>query len=370
APILAIDDNYSSTPINGLIGGTLSNVLTNDLLNGSPVIPGAVTITSTPTGPLTVNSNGTVTVAPLTAAGTYTITYTLCENLNPGNCDDAVVTVAVTNPYISGNVFNDLNRLTDGIVNGTGTNVGGTVYVNLVNPFTHVVISSVMVNPDGTYTFNSTNGLEDNTDYEIILSTTMITAGASLTIAVLPSDWISTGEHVGAGSGDDGTIDSKLLVFTSTSGVAEANFGIIKVPDITPVITAIPNVMHGATNFNITVRVTELNVVNTNGLITVRIPKDTRWVLNGPFNQSLTILGSIPVSNAVWTYSEDGSYHIFTTNSVITAGSFSTFGFAATFNPGYTRGKYTIISQIESWSGGENRISNNVDAEKLDYFIY
>ncbi|MEI8048091.1 MAG: hypothetical protein WCI92_11975, partial [Bacteroidota bacterium] len=117
--IVATDDNYSSTPVNGLLGGTLSNVLTNDILNGSPVLPGAVTITSTPTGPLTVNTNGTVTVAPLTAAGTYTITYTLCENLNPGNCDDAVVTVLVEAAPILAIDDNYSSTPVNGLLGGT-----------------------------------------------------------------------------------------------------------------------------------------------------------------------------------------------------------------------------------------------------------
>lgn len=144
----------------------------------------------------------------------------------------------------------------------------------------------------------------------------------------------------------------------------------IKYPDLTPVITAIPNVMHGLTNFNLTIRVTELNSVNTNGLITVKIPKDRRWSLNGPFNKSLTIIGTIPVNNADWNYSEDANFCIFTTSVVIPAGSFSTFGFAAIFDPVNTMGIYTLTSQIDPYSGGENRINNNADAERIDYFIY
>jgi hypothetical protein len=44
-----------------------SSVLTtNDTLNGTAVNPADVVITSTPNGPLTVNTDGTVTVAPNT----------------------------------------------------------------------------------------------------------------------------------------------------------------------------------------------------------------------------------------------------------------------------------------------------------------
>jgi uncharacterized repeat protein (TIGR01451 family) len=141
------------------------------------------------------------------------------------------------------------------------------------------------------------------------------------------------------------------------------------IPDVTPVITAIPNVMTGKTEFNLTVRVTELNSINTNGLITVRIPKDARLSFKVPYNPSLTILGNIPLNNANWAFSQDAANYIFTSMTVIPAGSFSTFGFVAEFDPGFTKGVYTLTSQIASGSGGEIRIDNNVDSEKIDYFI-
>ena len=141
------------------------------------------------------------------------------------------------------------------------------------------------------------------------------------------------------------------------------------VPDITPVITAVPNVMTGITHFNIYVQVTELLGVPTNGLITVRIPKDMRWVFDGPYDPSLTVLGGTPLNNPVWAYSQNATQHIFTTTAMIPAGGYSTFGFKALWDAGQTQGLYTITSQIDSLSGGENRIDNNSDAEKLDYFI-
>ena len=99
--ILAVDDNGSA---NGYTGGTaVSNVLDNDLLNGVAVIPSEVTITivSDPADGVTLNTlTGEVTVDPGTAAGTYYITYEICEILNPTNCDQALVTVIVTAPVI------------------------------------------------------------------------------------------------------------------------------------------------------------------------------------------------------------------------------------------------------------------------------
>jgi CshA-type fibril repeat protein len=131
------------------------------------------------------------------------------------------------------------------------------------------------------------------------------------------------------------------------------------IPDVTPTLTAAPNIMHGITNFYITVKVTELNMSNTNGLITVRIPKDTRWILDG----------ATPISNLDWSYTESINSHDFTTTSVIIAGGFSSFGFNAIWDPGQTAGVFSLTSQIDSFSGGEVKIDNNVDAESLNYFI-
>ena len=139
-------------------------------------------------------------------------------------------------------------------------------------------------------------------------------------------------------------------------------------PDLTPTLIVSPNIMHGTTIFNLTVKVTELNQINTSGAITVNIPKDSRWILTDGFVQSLTLLGTTPLNNSVWSYSDDAINHIFTTTAVIPAGGFSTFGFRVTFNPGSTRGVYTITSQVVSGGGGELRVNNNADSEMIDYF--
>ena len=139
-------------------------------------------------------------------------------------------------------------------------------------------------------------------------------------------------------------------------------------PDITPTLSVSPNIMHGITSFNLIVRITELNMVNTNGVITVNIPLDSRWGLPDGFDQNLTILGSTALDNSDWSYSSDATNHIFTSSDVIPAGGSSTFGFRVTFNPGGARGVYTITSQVVSGGGGEVKVTNNADSEKIDYF--
>jgi uncharacterized repeat protein (TIGR01451 family) len=122
AVINAVNDTGSS--INGFVGGTsFTNVLVNDTLNGSLVIPSQVTTTFVSSTNSGVTLSGTnVVVAPGTPAGNYTLTYQICQNSNPTNCDTAVVTVPVTAPVID--AVNDTGSSINGFVGGTSfTNV-------------------------------------------------------------------------------------------------------------------------------------------------------------------------------------------------------------------------------------------------------
>ena len=103
-----IDAVTETTPaINGHLGGFTASLTNNDTLNGHSVTVGTggnVTISavSVPTG-LTLNTTtGIVTVAPNTPAGTYPITYTICEvnpvtgvAVSPANCDTVTSNIVV-----------------------------------------------------------------------------------------------------------------------------------------------------------------------------------------------------------------------------------------------------------------------------------
>jgi gliding motility-associated-like protein len=94
APIAANDDTFG--PISASSGGATSSVLSNDELNGTTLDPNDVTLTLISSDPeLTFDSDGTIIIAPGTPGGTYTLTYEICEVLNPNNCDQAVVIVVV-----------------------------------------------------------------------------------------------------------------------------------------------------------------------------------------------------------------------------------------------------------------------------------
>jgi uncharacterized repeat protein (TIGR01451 family) len=122
APLVANADAGSAAG-----GGTaIASVLGNDTLDGSAVVPGSVVLRQISTSDPGVTldpATGAVTVASGTAAGTYTLTYEVCEILNPSNCATAPVTVRVT--------AGSLVARTDsaGAVDG---NAGGVVIANVL----------------------------------------------------------------------------------------------------------------------------------------------------------------------------------------------------------------------------------------------
>lgn len=301
--------------------------------------------------------------------------FTVIGNLAPVvlNAGDNVTDQNFVNSQsasITGNVFNDLNRLADNTVNGTGTN-GGGIHINLVNPVGDIVLASIPVNVDGTYSFTQANGVQINSSYRLVLTANAVTIGATLTASTLPVPWFSTGENLGAVAGNDGSVNAILAVSTTVGVETQANFGIVQAPDITPVITAQPNVMNGPTDFNIRVQVNELYQKDTEGTIVVRIPKDARWSLREAFDGNLVELDGVSLENNKWTHSENETQHIFTTvNSgvVIPAGGLSRFGIKARWVAEAQEGIYTISVQIDSFSGNEIPINNNSDADKIDFF--
>ena len=315
---------------------TTLNVLSNDACNNGPSCTlSNPTITDQPNnGTVVVNANGTLTYTPnSTFVGTDTIMYATCDNQSPSKCDTTFIIVSV-NPTGAANT----TSANEDYVNAKGNApVSGNVLANDTDPEgnTQTVApqnitnsqGTLVLNANGTYTFTAAAGYSGSVQFTYTVcdnGTPSACDTATLHILVLP-------------------------------------------PDVTINLTMTPNVMLGITTFNATVKVTELNSVNTNGTITVRIPKDSRVTFT--YNSALTTVGFASVNNSVWTYNGTNPFfHLFTTTSVITAGGSSTFGFVGSFDPLNTNGKYTVTSTISSGSGSETKKTNNNDSELIDYF--
>ncbi|HXB69622.1 MAG TPA: hypothetical protein VNY05_15330 [Candidatus Acidoferrales bacterium] len=93
--IHAVNDSGTITRVGGVV---VANVLGNDTLNGAVATLVNVTLTqiSTTSPGITLNADGSVSVAPATPAAAYTLTYGICEAATPANCVSAVVAVTVT----------------------------------------------------------------------------------------------------------------------------------------------------------------------------------------------------------------------------------------------------------------------------------
>ncbi|MDR7211489.1 hypothetical protein, partial [Flavobacterium piscis] len=95
--INAVDDNtFGVQTPSTTADTTVGNVTANDELNGVLVTAANTNVTPITSGPLSIDSEGVLTLAANATSGTYTITYELCEaGATPSNCNSATATVVV-----------------------------------------------------------------------------------------------------------------------------------------------------------------------------------------------------------------------------------------------------------------------------------
>jgi len=323
---------------------------------------------------LLVNSGLTTLQVPV-PMGTPAEMYTYARfrlgarNLTPtggaqtGEVEDYRVHIMEALPSLAGTIFLDGDLPDDGVVDGTGTNEGGKLFVNLINQ-AQSVVASVAVGSDGTYLFTGVS----NAAYQLQLTINRGVPGEAMPVTKLPAGLLYSGESLGEGT--DGTPDGLLsVVVEGNADVTGANFGIVRLPDLTVNVTSTPNIMVGGTSFSVFIKVSELNKVASNGQIKVIVPRDSRWTLEGAFNAGLTQLDNTALNNPDWTMdTTNANYYILSTDAGIPAGGAHTVGFKAVFNPGQAMGIYSLTSQILPGSGSEVNKANNSDSERINYF--
>ena len=166
----------------------------------------------------------------LTTAGTRTVTIN-----SGGTCTSQFdFGFGKPNVTVSGTLRNDNNGLVDALVNGTviGAPDGVPVYAYLVDASGSVAFRSTVNSSNGTYSFPLA---EIQTDYTLILSTTLVSLGAAPPASTFGSSWVSVGDAYGtnntAGTGNEpGTPDGAIAVRTAMTNVTNVNFGIQRLP--------------------------------------------------------------------------------------------------------------------------------------------
>ena len=189
-----IEANDDVATVSSTTGGTTSSVLTNDKLNGVPnPSVSSVTLTwntATPTG-FTLNPNGTISVAPNTPVGTYTISYKICAVASPTVCDNANIVVTVT-----GTTTSTTPVLPIAADDRTTTPIDTPVVVNELandtpngatapNVVTNPTNGTTVVNPDGTIEYRPHTGFEGIDTFVYELCNTDGCASATVTIEVI-----------------------------------------------------------------------------------------------------------------------------------------------------------------------------------------
>jgi len=136
--------------------------------------------------------------------------------------------------------------------------------------------------------------------------------------------------------------------------------------DLTPSLAILPSIATGPSTMNLVVTVSNLVSEATSGDIRFRIPKDPRYTFS--FDSSLTQVGFSMVDNADWTYDDsDANFHIFELLSLPCSGQ-SLVGIEGTFTP-IAEGRTSISVTLEAGSGGEDVLTNNIDAEEIQFFL-
>lgn len=135
---------------------------------------------------------------------------------------------------IAGNVFHDVNGLTDNIVNGTGINNPNATKLYVYLTQAGNIVAKDTIKADGSYAFEGI--VNQNDSYTIVISTTnSALASPAPSSAALPAGWVATGEAFGtfnsAGTGNEtGTPDMVIPVTTTNRSVVQVNFGIEQPP--------------------------------------------------------------------------------------------------------------------------------------------
>ena len=237
----------NTTPSSDVAPGTVTSIL----ITGFPTNTTSLTINGTvytpatfPAGGVLVPTDGSgnptvpISVDPTNDANPVSIPFKAIDNAGVPSPNTGTAVLNFLPPVsLSGNVFNDANGLTDNTVNGPGVNGPSLpLYASLTQ--NGVVVATVPIAPDGTYSFSS---VADGA-YSVVI--TFDPNGSSA--PGLPPGYISTGENLGTAAGNDGSVNSVLPVTISGTSVTNANFGIEQRPTVTAGTNA-PQVNPGGT---------------------------------------------------------------------------------------------------------------------------
>ncbi|SFD45655.1 hypothetical protein [Spirosoma endophyticum] len=138
-------------------------------------------------------------------------------------------------------------------------------------------------------------------------------------------------------------------------------------PDLTPLLLTSPSTVYGTSTLNLVVDVVELNSRSSNGLIQVYLAKDTLFSLS--FDPATTLVVGRQVQNTVWQFdaTSNESFYILSTRG-LGAGAKVSVRLSGQLRPGNTKGRLSISALVMGSAIGELQLTNNSDADLVEYF--
>jgi hypothetical protein len=253
----------------GLVAtGSIGNYVWNDTNQnglqdaGEPGIAGVTVTLTLPDGSTrttTTDNTGAYLFSNL-PAGTYSVSFATPTNYQPATsnapgADDALdsdpvngvvsgitltpgqnnltVDAGFTNSAlrVTGNVWHDVNGMSDGYVNDTRTlpnpdasYIPSGLNAFLVDEATGLIVDVYEVDGlTGTFAFED---VAPNKDYYVVISQFYKSTGTTPPVSSLPTGWVNTGQNLGTTPGEDGLNEGILYFFVGTQDVNNVNFGI------------------------------------------------------------------------------------------------------------------------------------------------
>ncbi|MBD2755285.1 NHL repeat-containing protein [Spirosoma validum] len=166
----------------------------------------------------------------------------------------------------------------------------------------------------------------------------------------------SPGPYLVIGAGANGCFNTASVTVDQLLG-----------PDLTPLLYARPTIVNATTPVSVVVDLVELNGVATSGPLSLKISQQAGLSLSLP--ASATSVGGRPVSNSAWSLSgPSGGYYTLSSQQVISGGGLLSVGLTGRFSGVGSTGSLAISGTLVGGSGGEQKATNNTDADRLEYF--
>lgn len=187
----------------------------------------------------TINSLSTPGCPSTTGLAVTATNYPVWATTALTRGDGFTLSVSFARLKIMGNVFNDPDGGNINSSTGVANLIPGGIYANLIDTATGLVIKSVAVGTNGAYDFGEHNA----NGYEVVLSSSLGTAGFAPPSFIPPTGWVSTGAYNGTpNTGNTGNTNgiSEAFEVTEAGNTININFGIQQLPESDNHNTTIP----------------------------------------------------------------------------------------------------------------------------------